>query len=150
MRRLAVLWGACVLAMLLLAGCGSGGGGGDDNNSPNDNLPGSWRASRISLNGQSTACPGEVNSVENGEEVSVSCGANETVTFYEGGAVTGATAEAGAFAGTWQVNDNNLTINVTDPAAAAGEQLKGRLSFSGDNTFSLAIEDGGTLTFNRQ
>lgn len=149
MRRLAVLWGACVLAMLLLVGCGSGGGGGDDDESPSERLPGAWQATRISLNGQSTSCPGEVGDNDS-EEGSVSCGNNDSLTFYEGGAITGTESEFGAFAGTWSINDNNLTVNVTDPANVAGEQLKGRLSFSGDSTFSLAVEGGGTLTFERR
>ncbi|MBC7809303.1 MAG: lipocalin family protein [Akkermansiaceae bacterium] len=86
-------------------------------------LPGTWRVTRPEAAGQSTACAGEINFVENGDETSVSCGANDTVTFFENGAFTGTSAGGGACAGTWQFSGDTLTVNITTPSMLAATEL---------------------------
>lgn len=143
---MAGLLGAGMMSLFLLTGCG-GAGGGDDSTPAGELLPGTWRATRLETTGQSTSCPGEITFAEDGES-SVSCGSNDTITFFENGAFTSASAEDGAVAGTWQLSGNTLTIVITDPIDSVGTQSE-RLEFSGDDTF-IADTEYGKITFTRR
>lgn len=139
---------AGIISTSLLTGCG-GGSGGDDSQPAEERLIGTWRVTRIEAGGQSTACAGEINYVRNGDEVSVSCGANDTVTFLDNGSFSGTSAGGGPYAGMWQVSGNTLTINVTTPSTLAMTETE-RINFSDDNTFTSNSEDNTTSTFVRQ
>jgi hypothetical protein len=150
MKRLAVLLVAgLTMTLPLLAGCGSGGSGGGDSDPPEELFPGTWRVARIQAAGQSTACPGELTYTRNGNQVTSSCGADDTVTFFENGAFTGTSAGGGAFAGTWQFSGDTLTITVTAPPSATGVERE-RIAFSGDDTFTSTSEQNTVSTFERE
>lgn len=139
---------AAALGALLLAGCG-GGGGSDDRRPTQELLVGTWRVARVQTAGQNMTCPGEIVYTEDGDEVSVACGANDTVTFFANGTFTGSSADPGAYSGTWQLNGNTLTFSVTTPSELAGTSVE-QLSFSGDDTLISHLADGTRTTFERQ
>jgi hypothetical protein len=150
MKRFGVFSVAGLMALSLLAGCGGGGGSNDDEGrTAQELLPGTWRVTRIEAGGQDTACPGEINFTEDGEENTVSCGATDTVTFYENGTFTGFNVEGGAYAGTWQLNGDIMAVNFTAPEPST-QTINERVRFTDDNSMSTATEEDGTAYFVRQ
>jgi hypothetical protein len=140
--------------VLALSGCGGGSSGGGTTNQPASPIVGTWRLTRVRASGFTLNCPGSLSVPGVG---SAACTDREFVTYNRDGTFTatgnltvsgidlpGSGAIPTNASGTYSLNDDQLTVNVTDPLPDEPEPVTIEAVFSNSNrtlTLTTVQED---------